>query len=191
MQSISYSSAHELLHITVASLACLCLCKDISRCMCMDKNFEGLPSWWCKLHVRIRNICPDTNFYFLVSTIWTPSMYACVWQPEMFIWLEVFTLLLKITVMWDVTLYWFVICYQHFGGACCLHLQGSPRSVGCLGALIALYRERADLMTIVAGHWWWGGGVTDFTWVHIYYNTSPLIGLLWLVCLFPYVGWCI
>jgi len=32
---------------------------------------------------------------------------------------------LKSTVR-DVTLYWFVVCYWRFGGACYLYLQGSP-----------------------------------------------------------------
>jgi len=47
MQSISYSKAQELFHITVASQpACACI-RTSAGVVCewsMDKNFEGLPS---------------------------------------------------------------------------------------------------------------------------------------------------
>jgi len=34
-----------------------------------------------------------------------------------------------------------IISYLCFGGACCLQLQGRPRSVSCLKQVVALYRE--------------------------------------------------
>lgn len=60
----------------------------------------------------------------------------------MFVWFEVIMLsLMKLSLFLDMVLCWLVICNLHFGGVCCLHLEGGQK--GRLSSWAALNMEVA------------------------------------------------
>ena len=83
----------------------------------INVSFVGYVSFWyfgLKTASKLRNsLCSSKNIVYTYRLGWVPTLHVLIAVP------------MKVQIFWVITWYLLVKNFWHFGGTCCLHLQGA------------------------------------------------------------------